>query len=122
MSERDGSWEIYVYDFGTDQTRKMTNCTPNCRWPAWSPDGRTVIYHSTSGPGSVTAETLWMLPLDGGVPRQLITGLHPGRPTWSRDGLIAFNSDNGIELVTAQGQDRRTLVRGAENWAPVWSK
>ncbi|MGC9349920.1 MAG: protein kinase domain-containing protein [Anaerolineae bacterium] len=122
MSERDGSWEIYVYDFGTKQTRRMTNCTPNCRWPAWSPDGRMVIYHSTSALGSVTAETLWTLALDGGGPRQLITGLHPGRPSWSRDGLVAFNSDNGIELITAQGQDRLTLVRGEENWAPIWSK
>jgi TolB protein len=122
MSDRDGSWEVYVYEFDDARLQRMTSCTPNCRWPAWSPDGQSVIYHATSGPGSVTADTLWIMPLAGGRARQLATGSHPGRPSWSSDGIVVFNSDYGIEAITDSGESRRTLIRGEENWAPIWSK
>ncbi len=127
MSERTGSWQVYVHDLVSGQTRKLTNCTANCRWPAWSRDGRAVVYHSTTGPGSVTADTIWMVSLDGSTPTQLVSGGHAGRPTWSGSmestggGVIAFNSDRGIEIVTAQGENRRVLIQDDESWAPVWS-
>ncbi len=122
MSERDGSWQIYLYGLGDGGTRKITSCTANCRWPAWSPDGRSVIYHATTGPGSVTADTVWIMPLSGGEPISLLSGAHPGRPSWSAAGLIAMNSDNGIERVTEDGRDRRVLIDGQEHWAPTWSR
>ena len=122
MSQRDGSWQIYAYEFGSRQTHKITACTANCRWPAWSPDGTAVIYHATTGPGSVTADAIWSTPLSGGGGIQVVSGMHAGRPSWSSEGSIVFNSDNGIEVVTAQGQGRRTLIGGDANWAPVWSR
>jgi len=122
MSEQSGSWEIYVYDLQEGTTRQLTSCSANCRWPAWSPDGRYVIYHSTTGPGSVTADTIWYVPVSGGSPTRLVSGSHAGRPTWSVQGLIAFNSDRGIEVVREDGSERRTLISSDQNWAPVWSE
>jgi serine/threonine-protein kinase len=121
MSERDGSWEIYVYDVASQNSRRVTSCSSNCRWPTWAPDGRAVIYHSTTGPTTVTADTLWITYLDGST-TQLTTGNHPGRPSWSTSGFIAFNSDNGIEIIPEQGGSRSVLIGGEENWAPIWSK
>ncbi|MGC9357927.1 MAG: protein kinase domain-containing protein [Anaerolineae bacterium] len=122
MSERDGSWEIYTYSLNNGSTQKVTQCTANCRWPAWSPDGRSVIYHTTTGPGSVTADSIWIAPLYGGNTYMLTHLQHPGRPSWSESGFIAFNSDQGIEIVTENGDNRRTLISSDQNWAPIWSK
>ena len=122
MSERDGSWEIYVYNFNNGTTTKLSSCSANCRWPAWSPDGSAVVYHSTTGAGSVTAETIWITNLSDKATTQLVSGYHAGRPSWSSKGYVAFNSDRGIEVVNADGGQRRTLIANDINWAPVWSK
>lgn len=122
MSQRSGTWQIYVYDFQSDMITQMTQCGVNCRWPAWSPDGEYLIYHSTTGPSSVTADTIWRLSIYGGAPVQVVTGSHAGRPSWSSQGWIVFNSDNGIEVVNSNGGQRRTLIPGDQHWAPVWSK
>ncbi|MGC9398129.1 MAG: protein kinase domain-containing protein [Anaerolineae bacterium] len=122
MSERDGSWEIYVYNFNNETTTKLSNCSANCRWPAWSPDGSAVVYHSTTSASSVTAETIWITELSDKATTQLVSGYHTGRPSWSSEGYIAFNSDRGIEVVNADGGQRRILIANDINWAPVWSK
>lgn len=122
MSERDGSWEIFLYDYELDGTHKLTNCSTNCRWPAWSPDGRFVIYHSTTAPGSVTADTIWTVSVETDAITQLVVGQAAGRPSWSAEGLVVFNSDRGVEVVNDRGQGRRVLINNNDNWAPVWSR
>jgi serine/threonine-protein kinase len=122
MSDRSGSWQIYVFVLDGGTTKQLTDCSVNCRWPAWSPDGQHVIYHSTTGPGSVTADTIWFIPAAGGSPQRVVGGHQAGRPTWSSRGLIAFNSDRGIEIVEADGSSRRTLIAEDVNWAPQWSE
>ncbi len=122
MSERDAGWEVYVYSLDDGSTRRLTNCSPNCRFPAWSPDGQWVVYHSTTGPNTADAETIWRVAAGGGEPEMVVTGSGAGRPTWSADGLIAFNSQRGIEAVDARGQQRRTLLQDNSHWAPAWSR
>jgi len=122
MSNRDGHWDIYRHDLLSGETKRLTACDDNCRWPAWSPDSRQIVYHSTTGPDSTTAETIWIMPATGGAPRQLTTGENAGRPTWSRDGLIAFNSNRGIEYVWDDGSDRSLFIESSDNWAPAWSR
>jgi TolB protein len=122
MSERSGSWEVYTYDFRNGTTKRLTSCSANCRWPAWSPDGQHVIYHSTTGSGSVTADTIWYVATSGGSSVRLVSGSHAGRPSWCGQGLVAFNSDQGIEVIRADGSGRQTLISGDQNWAPDWSE
>jgi TolB protein len=122
MSERDGSWEIYVYNFNNGTSYQLSDCSANCRWPAWSPDGSAVVYHSTTGAGSVTADTIWITNLSDKTTMQLVSGYHAGRPTWSSEGYVAFNSDRGIEVINASGGQRRTLISDEIHWAPIWSK
>ncbi len=122
MSERGGNWDIYVANLETRQTRNVSNCSVNCRWPVWSPGGDAVAYHTTTGATSTTAEAIWVTPLDGGAPVQVVTGSHAGRPSWSAEALIVFNSDIGIEVVTPDGKNRRTVISGDVHWAPAWSR
>ena len=125
MSEQSGRWQIYIYDLNTSNTARLTNCATNCRWPCWSPDGQYVAYHSTvsaTGGNSATAETVWIVPSGGGTAIQLTSGNHPGRPTWSSNGQIAFNSDRGIETIATDGSNRQVLLNNDENWAPDWSE
>lgn len=124
MSERGGRWQIYIYAMSSGNTTRLTDCNTNCRWPCWSPDGRFVAYHSTesaTGSGSATQETIWVMPADGGMPNQLTTGTHPGRPDWSWTGQIIFNSDQGIEVIATDGTGRRLVIGDNDNWAPRWS-
>ena len=125
MSERSGRWQIYVYDLHTGNTSRLTSCSTNCRWPCWSSDGQYVAYHSTvsaTGNDSATAQTIWIILVGGGPATQLTTGSHAGRPSWSSNGRIVFNSDHGIEVVAADGSGRQVLLSGSDNWAPDWSE
>lgn len=124
MSERTGLWQIYVYDLGSNETRRLTNCQTNCRWPCWAPDGRSVAYHSTvaaSGGSAATADAIWFQSLSGGSPTLITNQAHSGRPSWSENNRIIFNSDYGIEVIDVSGGSRGVLLGGEENWAPCWS-
>ncbi len=120
MSERSGRWQIYVYNMPTRTTRQMTTCSVNCRWPAWSPDGDAVAYHTTTSASSTTADTIWYAQLSAGRVVEVVGGAEAGRPSWSVNGLIVFNSTRGIEVIRANGADRRTLISSDQNWAPEW--
>jgi serine/threonine-protein kinase len=122
MSERSSGWEIYIYDVASRAVTRLTNCSANCRWPAWSPDGKVVIYHATTGASSTTADTIWYAPVAGGQAVRVVSGENAGRPSWSSGGWIVFNSDRGIEAVRENGSERRTVVAGDQNWAPVWAE
>jgi len=126
MSQRNGRWQVYIYILFTGDTNRLTNCSTNCRWPCWSPDGRYVAYHSTenaTGSRSAIPEIIWVMYAEGGKVTPLTTGHQPGRPSWSRDGQIIFNSNRGIEAVfAADGSGRRILINDDDNWAPDWSE
>jgi TolB protein len=85
-------------------------------YPAWSPDGRMLVFSSTRG--NADGETdLYVATAEGSIVRRLTSA--PGRDTyadWSADGrYIYFNSGRGRERGTdvyrmeMQGDDcRRT--------------
>lgn len=120
MSSRTGRWQIYVYDMYRRVSFRLTDCPVGCRWPAWSPDGQYVIYHSVRDVSSMEAEAIWYIPADGGVPVRLLQELRAGRPSWSSCGWIAFHSSRGIEVMREDGRDRFLIIPG-DGWAPVWS-
>ena len=49
MSNRDGTWEIYVMGLDGTGVRRLTNNAANDGLPAWSPDGRTIAFVSNQG-------------------------------------------------------------------------
>jgi len=85
-SDRSGSFELYVRPL-TPGGRELplTEDGQDNIQPAWSPDGRFIVYHSIGRGG------IWSIPALGGPPRQLVD--FGSNPVWSPDSsTIAFES------------------------------
>jgi Tol biopolymer transport system component len=102
MSDLEGTWLVYVYDF-TDESLWVASerCPTHCRFPAWSPDGGQLIYSATTSADDLTSNALWVVSAEGGTPRRWLSGPYD-RPTWSAQGWIAFTGPNGIYRARAE--------------------
>jgi TolB protein len=69
-------------------------------WPAWSPDGRRIVFSSNRG----DLFKLYVMNADGSEPRQITDGGHSDvRPQWSSDGAsVIFNRehDSRIDMLS----------------------
>ena len=96
----------------------------DARQPAWSPDGRTIVFQSYRR-GSWD---IWTVGRDGRDARALTSGPFDDRePHWSPDGgQIAFSSDRGGNydiwtLDLGSGDTRQLTEHPANDSAPAWS-
>ena len=99
--------------------------------PQVSPDGRQIVYVVTEVllEENRTQADLWLVPVDGGAPRQLTaTPAHERHPRWSPDGRwIAFESNRSgssqIWLLPAvePGEARQLTSIATEANSPEWS-
>ena len=88
--------------------------------PAWSPDGRSIAYTSSTGTNTMNAS-------GGQVHR--VTRIYSWDPTWSPDGrTLAVASDNSpvpgtrVGVVNARGGSVRWITRkGLDSGEPDWS-
>lgn len=122
---------------GTDLTRVFDTTTiespaqyptGGSDYPAWSPDGRSLAFISSSN----SQQSVWTVGIDGLLPHQLVTaaaGAAPfHRPAWSPDGKrIAFSLDqNGnrtdqIQIVNADGTGYGVILNdGSRNILSDW--
>jgi hypothetical protein len=112
----DGSAEVRLTDdSGTDGT------------PAWSPDGRTIVFVSDR----TGSDQIWLMNADGSGQTQLTHGEGANQvPAYSPDGTrIAFVSDRSgsVEVwsMAADGTDLRNLTRSPSRangqWSVGWS-
>ena len=126
-SSRDGNLEIYTMDADGRNVRNLTNHLSWDATPAWSPDGRRIVFASKR---NGVLPDFYVMDANGKNVRQL-TGF-PGdasEPAWSPDGQkIAFSSSHidiaGIDIfvMNADGTDIRNLTNHPESdYAPAWS-
>jgi dipeptidyl aminopeptidase/acylaminoacyl peptidase len=93
--------------------------TERPRSPAVSPDGRSAVFIQDRD-----TSDLWLLEVDGGVPRRLTTGRDPQpywedtQPVFSPDGaVVAYADDGWVCVVPAAGGPPQRVV---EAGSPVW--
>ncbi len=130
------TFDIFVMRADGTDVRQLTNDTMEERHPAWSPDGKKILYESqresaVRGPAFFRSTDLFVLHLDGSrVFNLTATPTHrESRGAWSPDGkTIAYtrsdSSGTQIFLVNADGSNPRPLRPRDPNFvdeAPAWS-
>ncbi|OVE80076.1 hypothetical protein BVY01_00865 [bacterium I07] len=115
MSNRSGSWEIWVCDKEGNNSTSLTNFGgPLTGTPKWSPDGRMVAFDSRYE-GQVD---VFVANVEGGSPKRITFSESGDRvPCWSADGRwIYFASDrnekNQIWKISATGGDAVQVTSG----------
>ena len=90
---------------------------------AWSPDGTKIAFCIVApAHGSNSKFSLHVINVDGTNDVELAEG--SGSPSWSPDGdQIAFTTFQGIDLINADGTNRRQLARLSTFWlhSLAWS-
>jgi serine/threonine protein kinase/Tol biopolymer transport system component len=122
-----------------ESVRRLTDFGFN---PAWSPDGREIVFatEEVTGPGSRGSRSqLWIAEVATGATRRLEIGLETGletsgdavQPSWSPDGrriaywgVLAGTGRRAIWTVPAAGGEPLLAVDGggaALLWSPAWA-
>jgi TolB protein len=81
--ECEASGEIYVADADGGHAKRLTESEANDITPAWSPDGKQIVFSSDrSNPRDHEVE-LYVMPASGGVPKRLTRNeVWDGDPDW----------------------------------------
>jgi len=133
MSDRQGDWDIYAMDAETHIDFLMTVDLPTAavpfniiddRYPAWSPDGQWLAYHS-----NVYGNwDLYIMDADGNQVRQITNDpADEAMPSWSPDGTrLAFHSTRRgnwdiFVLTIATGEVQQVTFFAGEDTFAAWS-
>jgi TolB protein len=136
VSNREGTWDIYVMNADGTNPRRLTNSPEIEQSPLWSPDGTKIAFVTArqSSPGDfyfMDARTIYVMNADGTNLRSLSTGTGGiSLPAWSPDSTkLAFSEyrscDREDYVMNADGTNRVLLNRleigmGCENWDRWW--
>jgi serine/threonine protein kinase len=135
---RDGKWVAYAaYPEGTlwrgsldgGHRLQLTSPPMYASLPRWSPDGKHIAF---MGYYAGKAQSIFILPADGGPAQQLTNADNNGDPTWSPDGKqIAFGGyplDDReasrkivVHLLDLTTHQLSTLANSEGLWSPRWS-
>jgi len=125
VSDVSGSKEIYLIDFDGHNRTKVTNHRSIVISPAWSPDGKTLIFTSyrDKNPDVFLREIFY------GREKKVSSrkGLNIA-PDWSPDGekiVLTLSQDDGNSDIYVIRPDGKKVNRLTSNWAndvsPCWS-
>ncbi len=83
VSNRSGSWQVWVMGAGGGEARRVTDSPEAVGWPSWSPSGDRILYYAGSG----NQYRMWSIPTAGGPPEPVLDSQFSDfRPSLSPDG------------------------------------
>lgn len=107
-SMRDETWQIYVFDLETAALTQLTSYQDvlgtqtniQSRFPAWSPDGKQIVYVSRGK----TGYQIWTMNAVDGSEKTRLFDIAPTisayLPAWSPDGTFLLFSQSSLDLTT----------------------
>jgi dipeptidyl aminopeptidase/acylaminoacyl peptidase len=104
----DGSLsDVWIMTVGSGEKKKLMAVKGSSDNARFSPDGKWIAYTGSSDPTGVSTTFLYLIPVDGGAPRELTTkfDLSIGTPVWSRDGKTILFSTNALEAIEVYAAD-----------------
>ncbi|MEP6733488.1 MAG: S41 family peptidase, partial [bacterium] len=115
--ERDGTWHLFLYDFGTRTETQLTRGAASDVAPRWSPDGRRISFVRGG-------RALHVLDVASGADKEVVSNTQLDRPpfvdardvAWSPDGRwLAYVTRGGVKqfanvsIVPADGGASRQV-------------
>ena len=132
LSDRDGSWDAWVSQVGTDKVYNLTKGSvrelrnPATRTVGFSPDGSLVALWTRRCPNSGSVDAGWAVPTMGGPVQPYLKGV--SELDWSPDGtrIVYHPPAEGDPLFVTRANEkvgRQIYVArpGFHNHFPVWS-
>jgi TolB protein len=120
---RDGG--IYIGDAEGHNFKKLTPTVPDVlHSPAWSPDGKRIVYVSGNlefllwgaSLGNLAGSSIWIIPASGGTPARVTDATHLNTsPVWSADGehILFVSSIGGARDIYSQRVNSSGQPNGA---------
>ena len=124
--EEDVDGGIFIVGATGESPRRLTDAGFH---PAWSPDGRSIVYCSEAIAGPTRrmgVSTLWVVDVDAGQPRKIDDG-DAVQPAWSPSGArIAFSAatagQKDLFTIPAAGGARVAVLQDAAvDQSPAWA-
>jgi Tol biopolymer transport system component len=111
---------IWVMDAAGRHRHRVTAGKGDATQPAWSPNGRTLVFVDLRAKGSRFYD-LFSVRADGTGAKRLTTSRpEEGNPAWAPNGgVIAYNRGRDLWIMRADGSGQRLLARNAAS--PAWS-
>lgn len=116
----DGNPEIYVHEVGTEIFHRRTDNPAIDRAPAWSRDGRQIVFMSNRDNKDFD---LYRMDADGTHLERLTNGGSNGFPEYSPDGgQIVLHRDRDVYIMSLVNLGlRRVTQEPANGMHPTWS-
>ena len=114
VSNFSGGSELWVINSSCQESARLTQLNVDTTAPAFSPDGKTILFVSNQAGPSVFA--IYAMNADGADMRRLIDGTSP---TYSPDGnWIAFSTNGEVYIMDITGNRIQTVAPGHR---PAWA-
>lgn len=125
MTEQRGPWEIAIMSYPGGVVEQVFDCPgADCRFPAWSPDGKRLVFNTLDAGGLV--DSVYSVDVATGQPTALVEPGRNGRAVYAGDGrTVYFNrSDETItnlyRLDLGTGAVERLTTSSTDEYGPDW--